>query len=53
MIAQRMFKLCGIPETETRRYIEQEARTFYAYAMASRVMYKKPTVELRKWSNLS
>jgi F420-non-reducing hydrogenase small subunit len=49
-IAKRMQKLCGIPEEETRVYIQQEAKTFYSYAMASPVVFKKPTVELREWA---
>lgn len=50
MIAKRMHLLTGIDEVSIVKYIEKEARTFYAYAMASPVMYKKPTVELRKWA---
>ena len=40
----------GIEEAEIRTYMEENAKTFYAYAMASPVIYKKPTVELREWT---
>ncbi|MEW6368157.1 MAG: methyl viologen-reducing hydrogenase [Acidobacteriota bacterium] len=50
MLARRMSMLCGIAEAEVREYIERDAKTFYAYAVASPVMYKKPTVELREWA---
>jgi F420-non-reducing hydrogenase small subunit len=50
MVAKRMSLLTGLAEEEIRTYMEQDAKTFYAYAMASPVMYKKPTVELREWT---
>ncbi|MBD3344712.1 MAG: methyl viologen-reducing hydrogenase [Chitinivibrionales bacterium] len=50
MIARRMSMLTGIEEQEIRQYIEDEARTYYAYAMASPVMYKKPAVKIREWA---
>ena len=50
MVAKRMEMLCGIPAEEVRRYIEEDAKTFYAYALASPVMYRKPAVELREWT---
>ena len=50
MVAKRMNMLTGIDYTEIRSYIESSARTFYGYAMASPVIYKKPTVELREWA---
>jgi F420-non-reducing hydrogenase small subunit len=49
-IAKRMNHLCGIPEADTRAYLQEDAKTFYSYAMASPVMFKKPTVELREWA---
>ena len=49
-IARRMHRLCGIPDAEIRTYLQQDAKTFYSYAMASAVMFKKPTVELREWA---
>jgi hypothetical protein len=50
MVAKRMSMLTGIDYTEIKSYIESSARTFYGYAMASPVIYKKPTVELREWA---
>jgi F420-non-reducing hydrogenase small subunit len=50
MVATRMNLLTGIEEAEVRKYMEEDAKTFYAYAMASPVIYKKPTVELREWT---
>lgn len=51
MIARRMSMLTGIPEKEIRDYVQQEAKTFYSYAMSSPVIYRKPTVELREWAS--
>lgn len=48
-LAKRMSMVTGISADTVRGYIEQEARTFYSYAVASPVMYRKPTVELRQW----
>ena len=50
MIADRMHRLCGIDPGEVRSYIEDNAKTFYAYAMASPAVYGKPTVEMRQWA---
>ncbi len=50
LVSRRMSMLTGIAEEEIREYIEEEARTFYGYAMASPVMFRKPTVELREWA---
>jgi F420-non-reducing hydrogenase small subunit len=50
MVARRMSMLTGITEEEIRQYLEQEARTFYAYAAASPVIYGKPAVEMRTWA---
>jgi len=52
-LAIRMEKLTGIDRSEIMEYIEKNANTFYAYAMASPAIYKKPTVELREWTRLS
>jgi len=49
-IANSMAYLCGISPQEVKEYMEQDAKTYYSYAMASPVMYKKPTVELRQWA---
>lgn len=51
MIARRMSMLTGIPDTEIRDYVQQEAKTFYSYSMSSPVIYRKPTVELREWAS--
>lgn len=50
MVARRMGMLTGIPESEISEYIQGDAKTFYSYALSSRVMYGKPTVELREWT---
>jgi F420-non-reducing hydrogenase small subunit len=50
LLARRINLLTGIGADEVRTYIEGDARTFYSYAMASPVIYKKPTVELREWA---
>lgn len=52
-LALRMEKLCGIPRSEIIAYLEKNANTFYAYAMSSPALYKKPTVELREWAGPS
>ena len=49
LVARRLHQLCGVDPAETTAYFEENAGTFYAYAMASPVMYKKPTVELKEW----
>lgn len=50
MVARRMNMLTGIDYDEIKAYIESEVKTYYAYAMASPVMYKKNTVEIRQWA---
>ncbi len=50
MVAKRMSLLTDIDETEIRDYMAHEARTFYAYALSSPVIYKKPAVEIREWA---
>ncbi|MCU0610244.1 MAG: methyl viologen-reducing hydrogenase [Candidatus Eisenbacteria bacterium] len=52
-LAERMEKLCGIPRKDTVSYLEMNANTFFAYAMASPTIYKKPTVEIREWAGPS
>lgn len=51
MVAKRMSLLTGIDATAIRDYIEREACTFYAYAMASPLVYNKPTVNIKAWAN--
>ena len=50
-VAKRMQLLCGTDPAEVKAYFENNAKTFYAYAMASPVMYRKPTVEMREWAD--
>lgn len=50
LIAKRMNLLLGIPAEEIRTYIEEEAKTFYSYALASPAIYGKPTMEIREWA---
>jgi len=50
LLAKRMNLLYGIPHDEIRTYLEQDAKTFYSYALASPVVYKKPTLEMREWA---
>lgn len=50
LIAKRMHLITGIDIAETQKYFEQNAKTFYAYALASPVIYKKPTVEILEWA---
>ncbi len=50
VVARRMAMLTGVAEAEVTAYLEQDAKTYYAYALASPVMYRKPTVELRDWA---
>ncbi len=50
LVAKRMNLLYGIPVDEIRAYMEREAKTFYSYALASPVMYGKPTMEMREWA---
>jgi F420-non-reducing hydrogenase small subunit len=48
-VAMRMAHLTQIPYQEIVRSIEEQAKTHFAYAMASPVFRKKPTFLLRKW----
>lgn len=50
ILATRMNMLTGIEANEVRSYLEEEAKTFYAYAVASPVLHRKPTVEMREWA---
>lgn len=50
LLAKRMGLLLGIPAEELKAYIEKEAKTFYSYCLASPVIYKKPTLEMREWA---
>lgn len=48
-IALRMSHLTKIPYADIVRRIEMEAKTHFAYAMASPVFRQKPTFLLKKW----
>ena len=50
LMARRLNMLTGIETDEIIAHIEENAKTVYAYALSSRVMYGKPTVELNKWA---
>ena len=50
LIAKRMEKLCGADPKAVKAYFEKDAKTFYAYALASPVVHRKPTVEMREWA---
>lgn len=48
LLARRMSMVSGIDESEIRSYLEKEARTFHAYAVASRVIHGKQGVDLHR-----
>jgi F420-non-reducing hydrogenase small subunit len=50
LIGRRFNMLTGIPTDEVTRYFEEDAKTLYAYAVASPVIHGKPTVEMREWA---
>lgn len=50
LIARRMELLCGIEPERVIKYMEAEAKTFYAYAMASSVIFGKPSLDLKEWA---
>lgn len=52
MVAKRMHLLTGIDQEEISSYIEQEAKTYYAYALASPVIYNKPAVKITTWAGI-
>jgi F420-non-reducing hydrogenase small subunit len=49
MVAERMAHLTKIPYETVVKQIEVQAKTHYAYAMASPVFRQKPTFLLKKW----
>ncbi|MCL4838149.1 MAG: methyl viologen-reducing hydrogenase [Thermoanaerobaculia bacterium] len=49
-VALRMSHLTQIPEAEIVAEIERQAKTHFAYAMASPVFRQKPTFLLKKWT---
>ncbi len=50
LVARRMNLLTGISSDEIVKYFEEDAKTLYAYAVASPVIHGKPTVEMRAWA---
>lgn len=50
LVARRMSLLTGIDADAIRTHMEQNAKTYYAYAAASPAVYRKPTVELKEWA---
>jgi F420-non-reducing hydrogenase small subunit len=50
MVGRRLNMITGIDPNEVTRYFEEDAKTLYAYAVASPVIHGKPTVEMREWA---
>lgn len=50
-IADRMSMLTKIPRAEILAEVEHQAKTHYAYAMASPVFRQKPTFLIRRWTS--
>jgi F420-non-reducing hydrogenase small subunit len=48
-VARRMSGFTAIPEKAIVKEIEQQAKTYYAYAMASPVFRQKPTFLFKRW----
>lgn len=48
-IAERMSKLTALPPETIIRTIERSAKSHYSYAMASKMIGKKPTFLIEKW----
>ena len=48
-VAERMAHLTQIPAEDVVAEIEHQAKTHFAYAMASPVFRQKPTFLLKKW----
>ena len=48
-VATRMSMMTKIPKATITTEIEKQAKTYYAYAMASPVFRQKPTFLLRRW----
>jgi F420-non-reducing hydrogenase small subunit len=50
LLARRMSKMCGVEPAAVTAYLEAEAKTFYAFTIASPLVHCKPTLALREWS---
>lgn len=48
-LAERMHLLTGLPREMIASTIEEFAKTHYSYALASPLLYQKPTFHLREW----
>lgn len=48
-IADRMSRMTGITRSDIIAEIERQAKTYYAYAMASPVFREKPTFLFKRW----
>jgi F420-non-reducing hydrogenase small subunit len=48
-IADHMANLTAIPREDIVRWIERNSKTYYAYAMATRMIGRKPTFLIKKW----
>jgi F420-non-reducing hydrogenase small subunit len=48
-VAERVARLTRIPAEAVVRTMEAQAKTHYAYAMATRMVGKKPTFLIQKW----
>jgi F420-non-reducing hydrogenase small subunit len=48
-IAERMSRMTAIPRETIISEIEKQAKTFYAYAMASPIFREKPTFLFKRW----
>jgi hypothetical protein len=44
-----MHLLTGLSEEMIAAAIEKFAKTYYSYALASPMLYRKPTFHLREW----
>jgi F420-non-reducing hydrogenase small subunit len=48
-VADHMANLTAIPREEIISWIERNSKTYYAYAMATRMIGRKPTFLIKKW----
>lgn len=48
-VADHMANLTAIPREDIIRWIERNSKTYYAYAMATKMIGQKPTFLIRKW----
>lgn len=50
-IAERMARLTQIPQEAIVKEIERNAKTHYSYTMATSMIGKKPTFQIKQWVN--